>query len=125
MNLEKIKLPEGLEMIGKMCFDGCRLEKVTFPSSLEEIGERAFYWNMLKKLSFEKGNRLRVVGNYAFGENVPLDSENVKFPEGAMVSESVFESASDGDASPPDDDDYCVEGTGSELYQDDLDDYSL
>ena len=61
-----------------------------FPASVEEIGECAFYGNQLQEVVFGSGSRLKVVGDYAFCENERLNHKNVRFPEGAQVSEDVF-----------------------------------
>ena len=89
-NLKRVEISNGVERIGKACCNWCSLESIVLPASVEEIGEKAFYDNTLREVVFASGSRLRVVGDYAFGAN-QLDRESVRFPEGAQVSEKVFE----------------------------------
>ena len=89
-SLRHVEIPNGVAHIGKKCFNWCSLESIVLPASVEEIDEKAFYDNKLKEVVFASGSRLRVVGDYAFGAN-RLDRESVCFPEGAQVSEKVFE----------------------------------
>ena len=42
-NLRRVRLPEGLEYVGKRCFSGTGLESVEFPPSLRTIAQGAFY----------------------------------------------------------------------------------
>ena len=89
-NLKHVEILNGVEHIGKACFNWCSLDSIVLPASIEEIDEKAFYDNKLLEITFASGSRLRVVGDYAFGAN-QLGCESVCFPEGAQVSEKVFE----------------------------------
>lgn len=40
--LESVALPEGLEYIGDVAFDGCNISSITIPSTVKSIGEEAF-----------------------------------------------------------------------------------
>ena len=39
-----LRLPDGLETVGKEWFQQSRVEKVFIPSSVAVLGERAFYY---------------------------------------------------------------------------------
>lgn len=43
-NLKKIRLPEGLEYIGKRCFSESCLEEIIFPPSVRVVGIKAFQY---------------------------------------------------------------------------------
>ena len=87
---KEVIIPDGVRRIGNNWFWGSRVERVEIPASVEEIGEKAFYDNTLKEITITSGSRLKTVGDYTFGAN-QLDRESVCFPEGAQVSEKVFE----------------------------------
>lgn len=42
-NLRELALPEGLEYIGKQCFEGTGIQRIDFPASLRTIGACAFF----------------------------------------------------------------------------------
>ena len=77
--LKNVEIPNGMEHIGKACFNWCSLESIVLPASVEEIGEKAFYDNKLREVVFASGSGVRVVGDYAFGLNDQLDQEKVSF----------------------------------------------
>ena len=89
-NLKSVTLPQGVELIGEMCFCKCGLESIRFPSSVEEIQQEAFYGNRLRAIAFENGSLLREVGDCAFGRNSDLKREDVVFPRDGHVSENAF-----------------------------------
>lgn len=47
-NLKSIVLPDGLQSIGRFCFDGSAVESLVLPSSLEELGPEALAGMSLK-----------------------------------------------------------------------------
>ena len=66
-DLTEIKLPEGLEKIGRMCFQGSGLRTVTIPWTVTEIGEQAFEGCLaLESINVECGSMLETVGEAAF-----------------------------------------------------------
>ena len=42
-NLKRVKLPEGLEYIGQVCFSNSGLEEISLPASVRTVGTAAFY----------------------------------------------------------------------------------
>ena len=42
IHLKKIRLPDGLEKIGRRCFYNTELEEFVIPASVKEIGKEAF-----------------------------------------------------------------------------------
>lgn len=62
--LESVKLPEGLKVIGDCAFCGTDLKKINLPDSLEEIGNSAFENTKIKKIDLPNG--LETIGKMAF-----------------------------------------------------------
>ena len=69
-----VVLNEGLETLGNYqsgrsegVFCGTRLRNVALPSTLQTLGDYAFAkCKDLRKVTFEKGSRLKGIGEYAF-----------------------------------------------------------
>lgn len=95
--LKTVTFAEGLQVIGRYAFSGCAIEVAAFPASVEEIQERAFFDNPLKEVTFREGSKLRTVEDCVFGRErsngVKLTRDDVKFPDGAQVSETAFGSS--------------------------------
>lgn len=65
LTLNYADLPDGLEYIGKSCFEKTALELVKFPSALKIIDANAFYkCGNIKSVQFSEG--LEKIGLYAF-----------------------------------------------------------
>lgn len=41
-NIKNVKIPNGIEYVGKECFWNSGIEEITLPGTLSEIGEKAF-----------------------------------------------------------------------------------
>lgn len=92
-NLRIVMFAEGLRLIGRYGFSNCAIETAALPASLEEIQERAFFDNPLKDVTFRDGSRLQTVDDCVFGREGGGDKlarDDVKFPEGACVSNTAF-----------------------------------
>ncbi len=108
-NLEKVQLPEGLEVIGSGCFWHCKnlktinlpstlkiveksyvfadcssLSEITFPAGLEEIGDGAFFGTSLVNVDLSHCTNLHI-GDSSFRECKALKS--VKLPDNLKVIE--------------------------------------
>ena len=60
-DLRRVEVPNGLERIGKQCFEYSGIEEVTLPGALREIGEDAFYGcSRLGTVWVEEGRALDV-----------------------------------------------------------------
>ena len=71
--LEKIVLPEGVEVIGEQAFYNCSgLESAALPESLKNVGDLAFaYCAALKNIAIPQG--VTSIGEYAFGDCAGLE----------------------------------------------------
>ena len=65
--LRRLRLAEGIEMIGSECFRGCGLEELAIPANVRYLGEDAFRDSALRRLSFNTESRLEVLGRGCFG----------------------------------------------------------
>ena len=81
-SLKRIKLPAGLEHIGKSAFENCTsLEECNLPEGLKSIGYRAFFASSkLKEMRLP--NSLTELGEYSF-ERTSI--QNVTVPKGIKV----------------------------------------
>ena len=62
-----LRLPDGLETVGKEWFQQSRVEKVFIPSSVAVLGERAFHCcGQLCEVAFEPGSRLERIESACF-----------------------------------------------------------
>ena len=62
-----LRLPEGLETVGKLWFMYGAVEKLVVSSSVRELGTNAFCrCRQLREIVFEPGSRLESIGNYCF-----------------------------------------------------------
>ena len=79
-NLERVKIPEGVEVIGDGAFYGCKnLKEITFPSSLKKISTEAFEsCRKLKKIEIPEG--VEIIDKHAFYDCEKL--KEIKLPSG-------------------------------------------
>lgn len=71
-SLRDIKLPEGVQTIGKDAFSYCNsLSSVSFPSTLQSIGDRAFRRTNVREIEIPVN--MKTLGNDVFA-NCPLDT---------------------------------------------------
>ena len=83
--LAEIRLPTGLEKIGRMCFQGSGLGRITIPWTVTEIGERAFEdCAALKSVCIEYGSVLETIGEAAFANCKNI--KTVYAPENVQIS---------------------------------------
>lgn len=88
-HLQRIQLNEGLREIGEQAFQDCGLESIGIPASVRKIDDGAFLLCVsLQNVTFAPGSKLKIVGARAFG--VTRLETDMKFPDGARVSEEVF-----------------------------------
>ena len=60
-NLKRVEIPNGVEYIGKQCFEGSGIEEIALPHTLKEIDENAFKeCKNLKTVWIEEGCTLDV-----------------------------------------------------------------
>lgn len=78
-------------MIGERAFSGCGIASVKISASVRKVCDEAFLGcRLLRDVEFAAGSRLKTVGALAFGETL-LREGRVRFPDGARVSENVFD----------------------------------
>lgn len=84
VSLQKIDLPEGLQILGIGVFYGCsELSQVTLPQSLVKVGSSVFNGTKIYASSVESGENLIYAGNWVVGvynsaEIVNLDETSFK-----------------------------------------------
>lgn len=87
-NLTQAVLPEGLEVVEDLAFQGCfDLVDVTFPDSLTQIGKMAFQGCSLHSVSLPEG--LETIEEFAFSGCEALTDFHV--PARAFIGEQAFE----------------------------------
>lgn len=65
--LQEITLPDGLKKIRALCFCETRLREIEIPRSVTRIGDDAFaFCRALCKVTFQEGSKLQSIGNMAF-----------------------------------------------------------
>lgn len=69
-DIESVKLPANLKIIGKKAFNKNRLTEITLPDGLIEIGERAFERNEIKNVTIPES--VRIIGADAFKMKDPI-----------------------------------------------------
>lgn len=73
-NLESIKLPKNLKILGNNCFLYCnRLKTIEFPDGLKQVSRNCFAYTYIDTVKFNKG--LNVIGIGAFWM-APIDSRS-------------------------------------------------
>lgn len=74
-NLQTIKLPNSLKIIGISAFSECRnLQQIDIPNSVERISSKAFGdCSNLKQINISRSSNLSYIGNQAFTTNSWLD----------------------------------------------------
>ena len=77
--VKAITLPNAVTYIGKSAFVGTDLTELTFPENLDKVDDAAFFNVKIKNLKFN--NKLRYIGNTAFGwnsnDNITLGALNI------------------------------------------------
>ena len=77
--VKAITLPNAVTYIGKSAFVGTNLTELTFPVNLDKVDDAAFFNVKIKNLKFN--NKLRYIGNTAFGwnsnDNITLGTLNI------------------------------------------------
>ena len=77
--VKAITLPNAVTYIGKSAFVGTNLTELTFPENLDKVDDAAFFNVKIKNLKFN--NKLRYIGNTAFGwnnnDNITLGALNI------------------------------------------------
>ena len=77
--VKAITLPDAVTYIGKSAFVGTNLTELTFPVNLDKVDDAAFFNVKIKNLKFN--NKLRYIGNTAFGwnsnDNITLGTLNI------------------------------------------------
>lgn len=90
-NLEKVVLPDNVEIIGNSAFRNCtKLSEINFPSSLKSIGTNAFSRTALKEVELPSG--VETIGAGAF--TLVTSLEKLTINEGLTKLENIC----DGDA---------------------------
>ncbi len=75
-NIEEVELDENLKTIGKFAFAGCsKMNKLTLPKNLDKVCDGAF-WDLKSLLVVELNDKLRYIGNGAFGCSGDLDDKS-------------------------------------------------
>ena len=85
--IEKIVLPEGVEIIEERAFNGCFLEAVSLPSTLRKIDAYAFACCNLKELFIP--DNVETIGRYGFLGNKQL--RKISLPSGILLDFKAFE----------------------------------
>lgn len=76
--LEKVVLPNTLEVIGKNAFNACKVTEIEFPSTLRIIKDAAFFNVKIEDLKFNAG--LNYIGNSAFGQDAEMKLNTIQIP---------------------------------------------
>ncbi|KGN90279.1 hypothetical protein HQ45_05710 [Porphyromonas crevioricanis] len=89
-NLEKVILPETLEIIGEYAFYKCGISEIEFPDQLQVIGRKAFLGCHFSAIEFPAA--LQKIGEAAFVSCGVLAS--IKLPQGLKeIGEGAFKSS--------------------------------
>lgn len=78
-DLTEITLPDNLTTIGKQAFEGTSLKEINFPASLDKIDDGAFA-DVKTLVNLKFNEKLRFIGNYAFGLNSSLPQSTLIIP---------------------------------------------
>lgn len=85
-NLQSVRLPNQLELIGQDTFTGNQLSNLVIPNSVYHIGDNAFKDNRLTSLTLS--NEIEVIRNFAFANN---RLTNIYFPDNLLkIGHSSF-----------------------------------
>lgn len=76
--LEKVVLPNTLEVIGKNAFNACKVTEIEFPSTLRIIKDAAFFNVRIEDLKFNAG--LKFIGNSAFALDNKMTVKTIEIP---------------------------------------------
>lgn len=76
--LEKVVLPNTLEVIGKNAFNACKVTEIEFPSTLRIIKDAAFFNVKIEDLKFNAG--LKFIGNSAFALDNKMTVKTIEIP---------------------------------------------
>ena len=92
--LETVKFPEGLKVIGVSAFGGTELSSINLPESLEEIGESAFSLYSSRTIDgLVLGKDIISIGDNAFG-SLTFKTITCYMPPVDEIGESAFDSSS-------------------------------
>ena len=65
-----LRLPDGLEVVGKGWFHNQSIQRLVVPSSVRELGDEAFGGcEGLREVVFEPGSRLKSIEEWCFGKS--------------------------------------------------------
>ena len=68
-NPKALRLPHGLEVVGKNWFSLSDIEKVFIPNTVRELEDNAFrYCLLLCEVTFESNSRLEIIGESCFSD---------------------------------------------------------
>lgn len=75
-NLERVVLPDKLEIIPKYCFSGCTtLKTIEIPDNVTKIDEGAFQYSGLESITLPQN--VQYVGNFSFANSKSLQQINI------------------------------------------------
>lgn len=90
--LQKIDIPEGVEIIGSSVFDSCtNLRKITFPSTLKSLQSTTYECEMIEGLDLSKVHLLEEIPEYFISEN--CDIQTLVIPVGVKIVGDEFASS--------------------------------
>lgn len=90
--LQKIDIPEGVEIIGSSVFDSCtNLRKITFPSTLKSLQSTTYECEMIEELDLSKVHLLEEIPEYFISENCKI--ETLVIPVGVKIVGDEFASS--------------------------------
>lgn len=90
--LQKIDIPEGVEIIGSSVFDSCtNLRKITFPSTLKSLQSTTYECEMIEELDLSKVHLLEEIPEYFISEN--CDIQTLVIPVGVKIVGDEFASS--------------------------------
>ena len=90
--LQKIDIPEGVEIIGSSVFDSCtNLRKITFPSTLKSLQSTTYECEMIEEFDLSKVHLLEEIPEYFISEN--CDIQTLVIPVGVKIVGDEFASS--------------------------------
>lgn len=90
--LQKIDIPEGVEIIGSEVFDSCtNLRKITFPSTLKSLQSTTYKCKNIEELDLSKVHLLEEIPEYFVAENCKI--ETLVIPVGVKIVGDEFASS--------------------------------
>lgn len=90
--LKSLELPEGLETIGEMAFQGSEFTQITIPSTLKEIHGGFRLCKQLETVTFAPNSQLKILGKDTFFSSA---IKEITLPDTVeVIGESAFHSSS-------------------------------